>query len=202
MEKDLTKKIFEFNKQDLIDFETEIKKLYEAGKIYSPIHFSGGNEDQLIEIFKDVKRRDWVFSTWRSHYHALLKSKDPEWLKKEILDNRSMHINNNEYKIFSSAIVGGILPIALGTAFAIKKKKSNEHVWCFVGDMASKMGSFDECTRYAGGQDLPITFVIEDNGIGCYTPTKEVWKKGKADIIGYEYERVYPHYGIGKFIDF
>ena len=190
------------DKQYLINFEKEIKELYEAGKIHSPIHLSGGNEDQLIEIFKEVKEKDWVFTTWRSHYHALLKSKDPEWLKNEILEDRSIHTNSSKYKVFSSAIVGGILPIALGTAMGIKRKKSNEHVWCFVGCMTSEMGSFSECTKYAGGNDLPITFVIEDNGIGVYTPTKEVWKKGIPNIIKYEYERVYPHYGIGKWVDF
>ncbi len=198
---DLIEKV-SIDKEYLMNFEKEIVDLYEAGKIHSPIHLSGGNEDQLIEIFKNVKDEDWVFSTWRSHYHALLKSKNPEWLKNEILEDRSIHANSNQYKIFSSAIVGGILPIAVGTAMGIRQKNSGEHVWCFVGDMASKMGAFSECTQYAGGQDLPITFVVEDNGIGVYTPTNEVWKNGRADIIKYEYERRYPHYGIGKWVDF
>ncbi len=192
----------DIDKKYLMDFETEIKELYEAGKIHSPIHLSGGNEEQLIEIFKEVKENDWVFSTWRSHYHALLKSKNREWLKNEILEDRSIHAHSNKYKIFSSAIVAGILPIALGTAFAIKQKKSKEHVWCFVGDMTAETGMFNECTKYAGGHDLPITFVVEVNGIAVYTPTKEVWKKGKPDIRRYEYERIYPHYGIGKWVDF
>ena len=46
--------------------------IYEKGKIRAPIHLSGNNENQLIKIFKKVKKQDWVFSTWRSHYHALL----------------------------------------------------------------------------------------------------------------------------------
>lgn len=191
-----------FNKQSLIDFETEIKKIYEQGQVKSPIHLSGGNEDNLIEMFKEIREQDWVFSTWRSHYHALLKSKDKEWLRKEILENKSMHINSKKYKIFTSSIVGGILPIALGTALALKRKKSKYRVWCFVGDMAAESGIFHECAKYAGGHDLPITFVIEDNGFGIYTPTKEVWKEGKANIRKYKYERTYPHHGIGKFISF
>lgn len=191
-----------FNKQSLIDFETEIKKIYEQGQVKSPIHLSGGNEDNLIEMFKEIREQDWVFSTWRSHYHALLKSKDKEWLRKEILENKSMHINSKKYKIFTSSIVGGILPIALGTALALKRKKSKYRVWCFVGDMAAESGIFHECAKYAGGHDLPITFVIEDNGFGIYTPTKEVWKEGKANIRKYKYERAYPHHGIGKFISF
>jgi len=61
------------NKEELIQFEDEIKELYLNAKIRSPVHFCGGNEEQLIEIFKKVKKNDWCFSTHRSHYHALLK---------------------------------------------------------------------------------------------------------------------------------
>ena len=111
------------DKNDLINFEEEIKKIYESGKIKAPIHLSGNNEEQLIKIFKKIKKNDWVFSTWRNHYHALLKGIPKEWLKKEIIAGRSMGINNIKHKFYSSAIVGGILPIALGTAKAIKLKK-------------------------------------------------------------------------------
>jgi len=113
------------DKNDLINFEEEIKKIYESGKIKAPIHLSGNNEEQLIKIFKKIKKNDWVFSTWRNHYHALLKGIPKEWLKKEIIAGRSMGINNIKHKFYSSAIVGGILPIALGTAQAIKLKKKN-----------------------------------------------------------------------------
>jgi pyruvate dehydrogenase E1 component alpha subunit len=198
-------------KDYLINFEDEIAKLYESGKIKSPIHLSGGNEDQLIEIFKSVKKNDWVFSTWRNHYHALLKSKDPEWLKGEILKGRSLHINSKKHKIFTSSIVGGIIPIALGVALALKRKKSKNRVWCFIGDMSAETGSFNEAMKYARGFNLPITYIIEDNGISVYTPTNEVWGKpyGKglpfastANLIYYTYERKWPHWGIGKFINF
>lgn len=190
------------SKKDLVGFENRIRDLYEQGKIKTPIHLSGGNEEELLDIFKKIKKEDWVFSTWRSHYHALLKSEDRDWLEKEILRGNSMHINSRKHKIFTSSIVGGILPIALGTALALKKKRSKEHVWCFVGDMASEMGMFEECTKYAGGYNLPITFVVEDNGLGVYTPTGKVWKQGKANVISYKYKRKYPHHGIGKFVSF
>ena len=61
------------NKQFLIDFETDIETRFLNKEIKAPIHLSNGNEDELIEIFKFISRQDWVFSTWRSHYHALLK---------------------------------------------------------------------------------------------------------------------------------
>ena len=60
------------DKQFLIDFETEVKERYEAGEIKAPVHLASNNEEQLIEIFKDVGKDDWVFCSWRNHYHALL----------------------------------------------------------------------------------------------------------------------------------
>lgn len=191
-------------KEELIAFEDEIRDLYENAKINAPVHFSKGNEDELVDIFKFVKEEDWVFSTHRSHYHALLKGIDPEWLKNEILECRSIHLNNREKKFFTSAIVGGILPIALGTALALKLKNSKEHVWVFVGDMAAEMGIFYECVKYARRNDLPITFVVEDNGLSVDTPTQKCWGECNSDIkiIRYKYTRHFPHHGIGKWVTF
>jgi TPP-dependent pyruvate/acetoin dehydrogenase alpha subunit len=192
-------------KQDLINFELEIKKIYEEGKIKAPIHLSGNNEKYLIKIFKNVAAEDWVFSTWRNHYHALLKGIPPEWLKKEILKGRSMGINNLKYKFYSSAIVGGILPIALGVAKALKLKKKNNKVWAFIGDMTFETGIFHETYKYAKNHKLPIKFVIEDNNMSTNTPTNKVWlKKSKKqkDLIYYKYNRKYPHHGTGGWVLF
>ena len=52
--------------KDLIDFEKDIKQIYEKGAIKAPIHLSGNNERQLIKIFKKINSGDWVFSTWRN----------------------------------------------------------------------------------------------------------------------------------------
>lgn len=191
-------------KEELIAFTNEIKELFDAGKIKSPVHLSMGNEEQLIKIFEQVKPQDWVFSTHRSHYHALLKGIPKEWLKNEILENRSIHISNKQYKFFSSAIVGGICPIATGTALGLRLKDSNEHVWCFVGDMAARTGIFYESVRYAEGFDLPVTFVVEDNDLSVNTPTSVVWgnNNGNHKIKYYEYTRLLPHSGGGKWIKF
>lgn len=192
------------SKDDLIKFEEEIKDIFLDKKIRSPVHLSGGNEYQLIDIFKDVKKDDWIFSTHRSHYHALLKGIDKEWLKNEILENRSIHIYNKEHKFFSSAIMAGIVPIAVGAALGIKSKNKKNIVWVFVGDMTGEMGIFHECIKYAGRHTLPIIFVIEDNGLSVDTPTQKVWgnSRKKAKIIRYKYERKYPHQGCGIWVTF
>jgi len=188
----------------LIAFEKSVEDLYLQAKIKSPVHFSGGNESQLIEIFKNVKPSDWVFSTHRSHYHALLKGIPEEIVKEEILQNRSIHLNNRDYKFFTSAIVGGILPIAVGTALGAKLKHLDEHVWAFVGDMAAEMGIFHECAKYSARNNLAITFVVEDNGMSVDTPTQKVWGDSLSSpkIIKYSYTRVYPHHGCGKWVQF
>ena len=74
------------NKDDLIAFENRIGKLYENGDLPFLFHLSGGNEDQLIELFKNIDEKDYVLSNHRSHYHALLHGISPEKLEKMIID--------------------------------------------------------------------------------------------------------------------
>jgi pyruvate dehydrogenase E1 component alpha subunit len=194
-----------YTKQDLIDFERKMADFWEEGKVRGPIHLSGGNEDQLIEIGKRIKPSDWVFSTWRSHYHALIKGVCPVWLEEEILAGRSITIVSKEDKFYSSAIVGAIIPIAVGVAMANKRDGNDDTVWCFIGDMAFETGGFMENYKYAKNFDLPIRFVVEDNGVSTNTPTIETWKvKSEVpnDVIWYEYDKVWPHYGTGKWVIF
>ena len=192
--------------QDLIDFEDDIIKHWENGEITGPIHLSNGNEEQLIKIFNKIGVEDWVFSTWRSHYHALLHGVEPSVLKQKILDGKSITIVDKECKFYSSAIVTGTLPIALGVAKALKLKNSKDKVWVFLGDMAFESGIFYEVHKYARNYDLPLHFVVEDNGVSTNTPTLDTWN-GKQreipeDVIYYKYESKYPHYGTGKWVVF
>ncbi len=189
------------NKQSLARFQRKIARIYEKAKIHAPVHLSGDNEEQLIKIFKDYKKGDWIFSTWRSHYHWLLSGRSLNNLENQILNGDSMHINDE--KFFTSAIVGGISPIALGVAMALKKKKSKNKVWCFIGDAAFECGISKESIRYAKGHDLPITYVIEDNGLCVSGLTQEIWGKAKAKVTKkYKYKRRYPHAGSGKYVMF
>ena len=163
-------------KKDLIAFENKIARLFREGKIHAPIHLAGNNEDQLIKIFEEsIKPWDWVFSTHRSHYHALLHGIPADWLEKEILAGRSMHIFSEEHKFFTSAIVGGTLPIAVGVAFALKRQRRVERVWVFIGDGASETGLFWETAKFACSYGLPIIFVVEDNSYSVNTHKKERW---------------------------
>ena len=126
------------NKEELISFETEIGNLFNEGKIKAPIHLYSGNEDEMIEVFKDIDiENDWVCCTWRNHYQGLLKDIPQEVLKERIMNGKSMVMNLPEYKFICSSIVGGIPSIAAGIAFAIKLQNKSNHVWCWVGDWLS-----------------------------------------------------------------
>jgi TPP-dependent pyruvate/acetoin dehydrogenase alpha subunit len=194
-----------WDKPGLIQFERKMADHWESGRVRGPIHLSGGNEDELIEIFKYIKKTDWVFSTWRSHYHALLKGVPSEWVEQEILEGRSITLVNKEEKFYASAIVGAIIPIAVGVAMANKREGNNETVWCFIGDMAFETGGFMENYKYSKNFNLPIKFVVEDNGVSTNTPTVETWKvksEVPSDVIWYDYKKEWPHYGTGKWVIF
>ena len=193
-------------KETLIEFEDLIVAHWESGKINGPVHLSGGNEDELIEIGKRIKDADWVFSTWRSHYHALVKGINPIWLEEEILAGRSITIVNEEHKFYASAIVGAIIPIATGVAMANKRDRKDDKVFCFIGDMAFETGGFYEMHKYATNLNLPIIFIVEDNGVSTNTPTIETWgginRVIPSNVIWYNYKNKWPHYGTGKWIIF
>jgi pyruvate dehydrogenase E1 component alpha subunit len=103
-------------------FEAEIAEIFNAGQIKAPIHLAGGNEDHLIRYFAEQYRPgDWVCTAWRSHFHALLAGIPPADIRAKILAGRSITLTFPEHNFISSAIVGGILPIAVGIALGIKR---------------------------------------------------------------------------------
>ena len=122
-------------KKDLIKFEKKIAELFNNKKIKAPIHLYSGNEDFLINFFKKIKNQDWVFCSWRSHYQCLLKGVPEKILKQEILEGKSISLCFPDYKIYSSAIVGGNLPTAVGVALSLQRNNKNEKVYTFIGDM-------------------------------------------------------------------
>jgi len=191
------------NKQDLIDFEKRIAEKYDDGQMPYLVHLSGGNEDQLIDIFKDISEGDYIFSTHRSHYHYLLCGGSPDELEDKILNGKSMFVFNRELNFFSSSIVAATPSIAVGVAWALKKKGSAKKVWCFIGDGAEEEGHFYEAVSYVQGFDLPCIFIIEDNDRSVSSTKKE--RRGEASdfpwpscVRRYSYVPTYPHGGTGS----
>jgi len=196
--------------KDLIEFENHIANLFNQSKIRAPIHLYSGNEKFLIKFFKKIKKNDWVFCSWRSHYQCLLKGVPANKVKNEIIKGKSISLCFIDQKIYSSAIVGGTLPIALGLATSLKKKKSRNKVYCFIGDMTSETGIAHECIKYATNKNLPIHFIVEDNRKSVCTDTRKVWSKKKLTyenisnkfVTHYKYKLKYPHAGAGKRVQF
>lgn len=196
--------------QKLIAFEEQIAELFNAAKIKAPVHLYYGNEEKIIEVFRDIGEDDWVLCSWRSHYQCLLKGVPPEKLTEEIVAGRSISLCFPEQRIVSSAIVGGILPIAVGVALGIKRSGGKNRVHCFMGDMTSETGIAHECIKYATNHELPIRFIVEDNTKSVCTDTRETWKQKKLTyedgrhplVVYYKYETKYPHAGAGVRVQF
>ena len=193
--------------EELIAFETDIANEFNSGKIRAPIHLYDGNEQVMIEIFKEVKKTDCVCCSWRSHYQCLLKGVPPAQLKKDIMAGRSISLCYPEHRIVSSAIVGGIVPIAVGIGMAIKYAGGSETVWCFVGDMTRETGIFEECFKYVCNWGIPVRFICEDNRKSVCSDTRTVWNSNgprplRLNDLIYEYAPKYPHAGAGKRVQF
>lgn len=205
--------------EQLIEFENKIASLFNNKQIRAPIHLYHGNETQIQKIFENIDiDRDWVCCTWRNHYQCLLKGVSEELLTEKIISGKSMVINLEQHKVVCSSIVGGIQSIATGIAASIKRENSKSRVWCWMGDMSAETGAFHEAYKYAVGFDLPITFIVEDNGVSVNSPTDQVWGKNihwylppefdgdwyqSNHLIYYKYKNEkYPHAGAGVRVEF
>jgi len=207
------------NTKELIDFETKIGNTFNEGRIKAPIHLYSGNEELIVEVFKDIDiENDWVCCTWRNHYQALLKGIPADLLEAEIMKGHSMIMNLPNYKFICSSIVGGIPPVATGIAFANKLRSIRSRVWCWVGDMSAETGAFHEAYKYSLNHNLPITFVVEDNKKSVCTPTPNIWAREQPYYLDTKYEggvlkqpnlyyyqyinEKYPHAGAGVRVQF
>ena len=199
-----------YSVNDLKRFEERVAEAFNAGRILAPVHLYSGNEEEMINIFRVISQKDWVMCTWRSHYQCLLKGVPEDELFDEIIAGRSISLCFPKYRIFSSAIAGGILPIATGLALSLKRRQSTRQVHCFLGDMTAETGIAHECIKYSENHELPIRFIIEDNGKSVCTDTSNAWGMEDSrfsattsrNVVYYEYDNSYPHAGAGARIQF
>jgi len=200
-------------KEDLVSFEKEIADIFATGAIRAPVHLRAGREDKLIEIFQkeNIGKDDYVFGHWDSHELALLKGVPREELKQAIMEGKSIALCFPEYKILCSGIVGSLMGTAVRAAWSLKHNKKKGRVFIFCGDMSSETGIFHESVKYAFNYDLPVKFIVCDNGLSVMTDTREVWgcpdpwfkgTKYESKIIYFKYKNDYPHSGLGRLIKF
>jgi 2-oxoisovalerate dehydrogenase E1 component len=121
-----------------------------------------------------------LFSQWQGKANGFTKGRD-----------RSFHFGTQEYKIIGMiSHLGPQLGIADGIALANKLKKKAKVTAVFTGEGATSEGDFHEALNIAAVWDLPVLFVIENNGYGLSTPTNEQYRcENLADKgVGYGME--------------
>lgn len=162
--------------------EERLLDLFAQGKIPGFIHVSIGQEAVPVGTCSVLQPDDYISNTHRGHGQALAKGADLKRFMAEIYGRKngycrgkagSMHIACKELGIIgSNGVVGGGIPISLGTAFASVYKGNGRVTVCFLGDGATNEGTFHESLNLAALWNLPVVFCCENNGWAEFTPQK------------------------------
>src|SRR3990167_10825913 len=150
--------------------------------IFVPVHLCLGQERVAAEIYEFIRPEDWLFSTHRNHGHYLAKGGSEEKLWDEIMGLESglnhgfagsQGISDASINFHASAIVGGLVGVAAGCAYALKMNKSKAIAVCVVGDAGTEAGVYWETANWAVLNQLPIAFIVENNGMSVDSPIAE-----------------------------
>src|SRR3990167_4656703 len=201
------------SKETIVSFEEDIASLYKEGKIPFPVHLRSGREDALHKVFRDegIGSGDFIYAYWDAHDICLLKGVPVKTLRDAIVRGESIALSFPAYGVLCSGIAGSLMGVAVGHAFGLKRMGKKGRVFLFCGDMSAEMGIFHEAGQDAYYNDLPIKFVVSNNGMSVLTPTSEAlgiswaWWAGTCYqdmIIEFDYENGFPHSGIGAKVRF
>lgn len=162
--------------QQIRQFETQIRQAFYNNQVPGLIHTYDGQEAIATGVCLALENGDTIASTHRCHGHAIAKGCDLPAVAAEVLGKATgvcggkggtMHIADfSKGMLGANAIVGGAAPIALGAALSAKTLKNNHVAIAFVGDGATNHGSTLEAMNFAVALQLPIIFIIENNGYG------------------------------------
>jgi pyruvate dehydrogenase E1 component alpha subunit len=154
-------------------FEEKIVDVYPAQDMKTPVHLYIGEEAIAAGVCSHLTKEDYLFTTHRSHGHCLAKGVEPKFLYAEFYGRStgcckgkggSMHPAFPQFGILgTSAIVGGGIPLAVGTALASKMRRDGKISVTFFGDGAVDEGTFHESLNFAALKQLPVVFVCENN---------------------------------------
>jgi acetoin:2,6-dichlorophenolindophenol oxidoreductase subunit alpha len=162
--------------------EERLLDLFAQGKIPGFIHVSIGQEAVPVGVCSALRPDDAISNTHRGHGQAIAKGADLKRFMAEIYGRidgyckgraGSMHMASKELGIIgSNGVVGGGIPISLGTAFASMYRGNDCVTVCFLGDGATNEGTFHESLNLAALWNLPVVFCCENNGWAEFTPQK------------------------------
>jgi TPP-dependent pyruvate/acetoin dehydrogenase alpha subunit len=159
-------------------FEERVIELAHRKELEGLLHVGIGQEGVAVGIATALGDGDYLYGTHRSHGHFLARGTDPGRLMAELAGKDtglcrgrggSMHIVDAERRLMTATgIVGGTIPLALGTALVARE--TDNVVAVYFGDGASNTGSFHECLNMAALWKLPVVLVCENNGYAEFTP--------------------------------
>ena len=156
------------------EFEERLHIDFSRGDIPGFVHLYAGEEAAATGIMFHLGDGDRIASTHRGHGHCISKGVDVVSRMKEIYGRKggacngkggSMHIADlSKGMMGANGILGAGAPLACGAALAAKYRKKGEVAISFVGDGASNQGTFLESLNLAAVWNLPVLFVVENNG--------------------------------------
>ena len=182
-------------------FEEKAGQLYGMGQIGGFCHLYIGQEAVVTGIAMAAIEGDQVITGYRDHGHMLATGMDPKGVMAELTGRRSgysrgkggsMHMFSKERKFYGGhGIVGAMVPIGTGLAFANKYRENGNVAITYFGDGAANQGQVYESFNMAKLWDLPVVYVIENNQYGMGTSVKrasattDLWRRGLSfDIPG------------------
>ncbi len=169
--------------------EESIANKYSEQKMRCPTHLSIGQEAIAVGVCSNLTNEDQVLSTHRAHAHYLAKGGCLNSMLAEIYGKvtgcskgmgGSMHLIDKSVGFMgSTAIVGNTIPVAVGSALAMKiQEKKSISCICF-GDGATEEGVFYESINFAVIHNLPVLFICENNLYSVYSGLEVRQPKGR-----------------------
>jgi TPP-dependent pyruvate/acetoin dehydrogenase alpha subunit len=164
-------------------FEERVAQLKRSLVVHGLIHLSIGGEGVAAAVCGQLRDDDAVYSGHRAHGHAIAKGAPIDRMMAELMGREtgvcrglggSMHLVDAEHGFMgATGVVGGNLPLALGTALAGHLRGSDQVSVVFFGDGAVQAGHFNETINLAALWRLPLIFVCENNGMAEFTSRSE-----------------------------
>ncbi len=160
-------------------FEQQALKFYNQGKMGGFLHLYIGQESVAVGAASLMNGHDEIITAYRDHGHALAVGMSMEECMAELFGKAtgcskgkggSMHFFAPDKHYWGGhGIVAGQVPLGLGLAFALKYRAIPGCALCFLGDGAINQGVFAESLNLAALCELPIVFLIENNGYSMGT---------------------------------
>lgn len=179
-------------------FEEKCAQLYGQQKIKGFCHLYIGQEAVVAGTYSAITPEDSVITAYRDHGHALACGLSPESIMAELYGKAtgcskgkggSMHLFSKEHRFFGGhGIVGGQIPLGAGIAFAEKYLETGKVNICFMGDGAVRQGALHETFNMAMLWNLPVVFVIENNGYAMGTSVERTTNVLDLFQIGLSYQ--------------